>query len=248
MPWRFKWGRDDFVLWDLRPHCGKAERLGHADGEGTCRQGMAWTKVQWPEKCGQAEWTPWWVMWKGGMLLKRRVELCLQAIKCSKEAAWLLANAEGGIEDYRMERKRPQHQGFRKTHHRGRWSLCTKKPSMGQDWGGFLPTSPRSLPWLQGSSQSPFSCQIWQLCPEAFWVHCSKALLFSNLTPQPVHPKEKEPWNWHYTHKEKNTAVPENLKHHNNKNKLNYHIQNQGSQCPFYTEGMNFQSSRWALW
>lgn len=107
MPWRFKWGRDDFVLWDLRPHCGKAERLGHADGEGTCRQGMAWTKVQWPEKCGQAEWTPWWVMWKGGMLLKRRVELCLQAIKCSKEAAWLLANAEGGIEDYRMERKRP---------------------------------------------------------------------------------------------------------------------------------------------
>lgn len=74
-----------------------------------------------------------------------------------------------------------------------------------------------------------------------------QALLFSSLTPQPVHPEKRN----HRTviiptkqKKKKPTAVPENL--HSNKQTKLTHSKPRKSGSLFNTEG-NFQRSRWAL-
>lgn len=132
------------------------------------------------------------VPWKVDMLWNSRGELCLQAIKRSKEAVWLSANV-GSIKDLRMERKHPPHQAPGRFFTEGSEKKPTCKARGRAGLGRISTHLFGSLPWLQGSSQSPFSCQTQQLCPEVFWVHCSKALLFSGLILQPAHPKEKEP-------------------------------------------------------
>lgn len=54
---------------------------------------MAWTKVPSPEKLGQGEWTVQLESHEKQICFdKRWAELCLQVIKCPKEAAWLLVN------------------------------------------------------------------------------------------------------------------------------------------------------------
>lgn len=54
---------------------------------------MAWTKVPSPEKLEQGEWTVQLESHEKQICLdKRWAELCLQVIKCPKEAAWLLGN------------------------------------------------------------------------------------------------------------------------------------------------------------
>lgn len=104
--------------------------------------------------------------------------------------------------------------------------------------------SPEALPWLQGSFQSPFSSQTPRLCPEVFWVHCSKAQLFSDLTPQPVHPSQKQS----QTSQRDSTTTPEPLEHPNNKqpNKHAGTLQNQGASNPPTLCKSHFPIIRWA--
>lgn len=120
--------------------------------------------------------------------------LCSQTVMGSKEVVWLLDTGTG-TEDFRMEKKCRQHQALGAfVMVGGNGKQCGSKTwgiGLGGE-GGLPPGSPQPIPWLRGSSQSPFSCQSRQLCPEAFLVHCSKAQPFLNLIPQPVPPKEKE--------------------------------------------------------
>lgn len=120
-------------------------------------------------------------------------------------------------------------------HQRVKRSMGSTERGVGPGQGGLPPASPWPLPWLQGSSQSPFSCRPRQLCPEASLVHCSKARPFSDLVPPPVHPKDKELRNGQRTLREKMQVVPGSLRYHTHKDKLNHHIHTQGVNVLFNT-------------